>query len=103
VTRAFSASPAVAAVDRIRTHFPALARTAGGLPVAYFDGPGGTQVPRSVVDAVSGYLLEHNANAHWRYPTSMETDAVLADARRWLAAFLNDWEQVPAEKRAIVR
>ena len=84
-----SASPVVASVDRIRAHFPALTRTEAGLPVAYFDGPGGTQVPRSVADAVSGYLLEHNANAHWRYPTSVETDALLADARRWLSVFLN--------------
>jgi cysteine desulfurase family protein (TIGR01976 family) len=85
----FSPSTAVAAVEQIRMHFPALARTEGGLPVAYFDGPGGTQVPRSVVDAVSRYLLEHNANTHWRYPTSIETDALLADARGWLSVFLN--------------
>jgi cysteine desulfurase family protein (TIGR01976 family) len=84
-----SPSPVVAPVDRIRAHFPALTRTEAGLPVAYFDGPGGTQVPRSVADAVSGHLLEHNANAHWRYPTSAETDALLADARRWLSVFLN--------------
>jgi cysteine desulfurase family protein (TIGR01976 family) len=82
-------STAVAAVDQIRAHFPALTRTEGGWPVAYFDGPGGTQVPRRVADAVAGYLLEHNANAHWRYPTSIETDALLADARGCLAAFLN--------------
>ena len=51
------------------------------MPVAYFDGPGGTQVPRAVVDAMADYLLHHNANTHWAYPTSVETDAALAAAR----------------------
>ena len=45
---------AVASVDAIRDRFPALARIHRGRPVAYFDGPGGTQVPDGVVDAVSG-------------------------------------------------
>ncbi|MBA3854970.1 MAG: cysteine desulfurase-like protein, partial [Gemmatimonas sp.] len=58
-----------------RQHFPALQRTHNGRPVAYFDGPGGTQVPRMVVDAMTQYLLHHNANTHWAYPTSLETDA----------------------------
>jgi len=56
--------------------------------VAYFDGPGGTQVPTAVVDAMGDYLLRHNANTHWAYPTSVETDAALAEARRALADFL---------------
>jgi cysteine desulfurase family protein (TIGR01976 family) len=59
------------------------------LPVAYFDGPGGTQVPQQVVDAVSNYLLHHNANTHWVYPTSVETDALLWQARQAMADFLN--------------
>jgi cysteine desulfurase family protein (TIGR01976 family) len=75
-------------VDRIRAAFPALARLHGGTPVAYFDGPGGTQVPRVVADAVTEYLLHHNANTHWNYPTSQETDAALEAARAWLAALL---------------
>ena len=75
-------------VEQIRAAFPALERRQGGAPVAYFDGPGGTQVPRVVADAVSDYLLHHNANTHWRYPTSEETDAALARAREWLAALL---------------
>ncbi len=58
------------------------------MPVAYFDGPGGTQVPRSVVDSVSDYLLRHNANAHWHYPTSIETDAVIASGRAAMADLL---------------
>jgi len=59
----------------IRAGFPALERRHGGLPVAYFDGPGGTQVPRAVVGAMETYLYQHNANTHWPYPTSIETDA----------------------------
>ena len=78
----------VATVDEIRAHFPALERRHNGLPVAYFDGPGGTQVPRAVSDAVTDYLLHHNANTHWRYPSSRETDAILAGARETLADLL---------------
>jgi len=80
--------PAVAPVETIRSRFPALDRREGGLPVAYFDGPGGTQVPRAVVEAVSDYLLQHNANTHWAYATSVETDAALAAAREALADFV---------------
>ena len=57
--------------------------------VAYFDGPGGTQVPRVVVEAMSDYLVHHNANTHWSFPTSAETDAALLQARQALADFLN--------------
>jgi cysteine desulfurase family protein (TIGR01976 family) len=78
---------AVAPVEAIRAAFPALRRTHAGLPVAYFDGPGGTQVPELVVDAMADYLLHHNANTHWRYPTSEETDALLAGAREVFARF----------------
>jgi len=78
----------VAPVEAIRSRFPALERVHGGRPVAYFDGPGGTQVPRDVVDAMADYLLHHNANTHWAYPTSVETDAALAEARGVLADFL---------------
>ncbi len=80
---------AVSGVETIRRRFPALARTHRGHPVAYFDGPGGTQVPTPVVDAMSDYLLHHNANTHWAYPTSVETDGMLAEARQALADFLN--------------
>lgn len=72
-----------------RPHFPALQRTHNGFPVAYFDGPGGTQVPTQVVDAMRDYLLHHNANTHWVYPTSVETDAMLLEARQRVADFLN--------------
>jgi cysteine desulfurase family protein (TIGR01976 family) len=75
--------------EEIRRCFPALARTHNGYPVAYFDGPGGTQVPRTVVEAMSDYLYDHNANTHWAYPTSEETDAIIDSARSVLADFLN--------------
>ena len=78
----------VATVDEIRARFPALERLHHGRPVAYFDGPGGTQVPRAVSDAVTDYLLHHNANTHWRYPSSRETDAMLEGAREALADLL---------------
>ncbi len=75
--------------EEIRNQFPALERTHNGHRVAYFDGPGGTQVPRAVVEAMSDYLFNHNANTHWAYPTSAETDALIDEARATLADFLN--------------
>jgi len=83
-------SPAAAtSTAEIRKDFPALERTHNGYPVAYFDGPGGTQVPRAVVEAMNDYLYHHNANTHWAYPTSEETDAIIDSARSVLADFLN--------------
>jgi cysteine desulfurase family protein (TIGR01976 family) len=84
-----SATTKVASVESIRAQFPALERVDNGFPVAYFDGPGGTQVPRSVADAITDYLFHHNANTHWRYPTSEETDKLIADSRQTVAEFLN--------------
>ncbi len=78
-----------ASTEEIRSHFPALERRHNGFPVAYFDGPGGTQVPRAVVEAMNDYLFHHNANTHWAYPTSEETDELIADARQTLADFFN--------------
>lgn len=80
---------AIASTAEIRASFPALNRIHNGFPVAYFDGPGGTQVPRSVVDAMSNYLFHRNANTHWAYPTSQETDAAIDTARQVCADFLN--------------
>jgi len=76
-------------VSAIRQHFPALDRTHNNLPVAYFDAPGGTQVPRQVAEAMNDYLFHHNANTHWMYPTSAETDAIILSARETLGEFLN--------------
>lgn len=75
--------------EQIRRHFPALDRTHNGHPIAYFDGPGGTQVPRAVAEAMADYLYHHNANTHWAYPTSQETDTIIQCARQALADFLN--------------
>ncbi len=83
------ATPQVLPTEEIRSHFPALKRRHNGQPVVYFDGPGGTQVPRQVVGAMNDYLYHHNANAHWAFPTSKETDEAIAEARQLLAEFLN--------------
>ena len=79
----------VASTAEIRSHFPALQRIHNDHPVAYFDGPGGTQVPRQVGEAVTDYLYHHNANTHWCYPTSEETDAAIESARQVCADFIN--------------
>jgi cysteine desulfurase family protein (TIGR01976 family) len=82
-------APTMMSIKEIRRCFPALARTHNGYPVAYFDGPGGTQVPRTVVETMNDYLYHHNANTHWAYPTSEETDAIIDSARSVLADFVN--------------
>ncbi len=76
-------------LESIRADFPALERRENGHPVAYFDGPGGTQVPRAVANAMTDYLFHHNANTHWAYPTSAETDAMLEEARVAYADLFN--------------
>jgi len=76
-------------LESIRADFPALERRENGNGVAYFDGPGGTQVPRPVAEAMTDYLFHHNANTHWVYPTSAETDAMLEDARGKFADLFN--------------
>ncbi len=73
----------------MRPKFPALRRTIRELPVAYFDGPGGTQVPQAVAAAVANHLLYHNANDGWAFASSRETDAALNTARASAAAFVN--------------
>ena len=72
----------------IRAHFPALTRHEAGVPVAYFDAPGGTQVPLVVAEAISEHLLAHNANAGWSFPTSVEAARVMAAARSAAADFV---------------
>src|SRR6188472_602221 len=84
-----SATSRISSVEEIRCQFPALKRTHNGCPVAYFDGPGGTQVPSSVVEAMNDYLFNHNANTHWEYPTSHETDDIIDESRKTVAEFLN--------------
>jgi cysteine desulfurase family protein (TIGR01976 family) len=79
----------LASTDDIRACFPALERVHNKHTVSYFDGPGGTQVPREVVEAMADYLYHHNANTHWAYPTSEETDAAIENARQKCADLLN--------------
>jgi cysteine desulfurase family protein (TIGR01976 family) len=82
-------------VPYVRRQFPALSRTIEGHPVAYFDSPGGTQVPQRVLDAVTDYLVNHNSNTHGYFATTIETDHLLADARDALADLLGcDWDEV---------
>src|SRR5229473_5343583 len=76
-------------LDTVRAQFPSLAQTVNGDPAAFLDGPGGTQVPQRVIDAISNYLRRDNANTGGAYATSRNTDAMLAEARAAMADFLN--------------
>ena len=79
------------ALDRtyVRSQFPSLAQTVNGHPAAFLDGPGGTQVPQRVIDAISDYLRRDNANTGGAYATSRRTDAMIAEARAAMADFLH--------------
>ncbi|MBD2693367.1 aminotransferase class V-fold PLP-dependent enzyme [Anabaena catenula] len=72
----------------IRAQFPALTQTINGYPAIFFDGPGGTQIPGAVLDAMNDYLVRSNANAHGYFATSVRTDAVINSARAAIADFL---------------
>jgi cysteine desulfurase family protein (TIGR01976 family) len=75
-------------VDALRAEFPALRREQDGRPVAFLDGPGGTQVPQRVVDAVARYLTDTNANAGGAFATSEASDAMVDEAHQAVADFL---------------
>ncbi len=72
----------------VRAQFPSLSREVNGHAAAFLDGPGGTQVPQRVIDAISDYLSTHNANTCGAYATSRETDQVIAGARSAMEDFL---------------
>jgi cysteine desulfurase family protein (TIGR01976 family) len=74
-------------LERVRAQFPSLSQTVNGQPAVFLDGPGGTQVPQRVIDAISDYLKNSNANTCGAYATSRRTDAVLAGARTAMADF----------------
>ncbi len=76
-------------LTHIRAQFPSLSQTVNGHPAAFLDGPGGTQVPQRVIDAISNYLRRDNANTGGAYATSRHTDAMIADARAAMADFLH--------------
>lgn len=75
-------------VAAVRDHFPALGRTTDGVPVAFLDGPGGTQVPRECIAAITAYLERSNANHGGAFTTSVETDALLAEVHAAGADFV---------------
>jgi len=75
-------------IDALRRRFPALAVPHGGRPMAFFDGPGGTQVPDTVIDAVTDYYRSSNANHGGRFPTSRRSDAIAAEAHAAIADLL---------------
>jgi cysteine desulfurase family protein (TIGR01976 family) len=77
-------------ISQVRAQFPALARVnSRGVVPAYFDGPGGTQVPRQVVDAMGDYLIGSNSNIEGEYESSMRTDELIARARVTGGALVN--------------
>src|SRR3981081_4625100 len=76
-------------VQWVRSQFPSLNQTVNGHPAAFLDGPGGTQVPQRVIDAISDYLRRDNANTGGAYATSRRTDAMIAGARAAMADFLH--------------
>jgi cysteine desulfurase family protein (TIGR01976 family) len=72
-------------VDALRAQFPALSLSHAGQPMVFFDGPGGTQVPERVIEAVAGYYRTSNANAGGDFETSRRSDAIVAEAHAALA------------------
>jgi cysteine desulfurase family protein (TIGR01976 family) len=82
-------------IDWVRSQFPALAMKVNGYPAAFFDGPGGTQVPWQVIDTMRGYLAASNANTHGAFATSLRTDAVISAAHTAMANLLGcDAEEI---------
>jgi cysteine desulfurase family protein (TIGR01976 family) len=73
----------------VRAQFPSLAQSVNSHPATFLDGPGGTQVPQRVIDAISNYLRRDNANTGGAYSTSRHTDAMIAEARAAMADFLH--------------
>jgi cysteine desulfurase family protein (TIGR01976 family) len=76
-------------VNALRKQFPALQREVDGRPLSFLDGPGGTQVPQSVIDAMSGYLTRGSSNLGGPFLTSREAEEVTDNARLAMQDFLN--------------
>ncbi|HQU34300.1 MAG TPA: cysteine desulfurase-like protein [Thermoanaerobaculaceae bacterium] len=83
-------------VERCRMDFPALARAENGVPLAFLDGPAGSQVPERVIAAVAQYYRTCNANTHGAFVTSRESDGMIGGARAAVAAFLGapSWREI---------
>jgi len=75
-------------ISTARGYFPALNRKIKGESLTFFDGPGGTQVPKRVINAISNYYRYYNTNTHGQFQTSIETDKIIDDCRKNIAAFL---------------
>lgn len=75
-------------VAALRDHFPSLGRSLDGRQIAYLDGPGGTQVPRECIAAITAYLERSNANHGGAFTASLETDALLDEVHAAGADFL---------------
>ena len=75
-------------IEQCRQQFPALSRLVNDSPAIFLDGPAGTQVPQRVIDAMVRYLSHCNANHGGLFPTSMESDLMLAEAHQALADLL---------------
>ena len=75
---------------KIREAFPSLSlRDKNNNQIIYLDGPGGTQVPNSVIDGISEYYKKHNANTHGEFGTSIETDKIMNTLRDKVSILLN--------------
>ncbi|MDN7242637.1 cysteine desulfurase-like protein [Planococcus sp. N028] len=75
-------------ISEVREQFPALKRTYKGNQVAYFDGPGGSQVVKSAIQAIAQYMENGGANLHGCFPSSWETEAIIEEAKSAVADFL---------------
>jgi cysteine desulfurase family protein (TIGR01976 family) len=82
--------------ERARRDFPALGRIVNGHPIAFLDGPAGTQVPEAVIDAIAGYYRTSNANTHGEFATSRDSDRLVHETRETMVAFLGapSWREV---------
>ena len=74
--------------ESIRSQFPSLSRKVNNEPLIFIDGPAGTQVPQTVIDAISHYYCNSNANTHGAFVTTHETDKVIDSTRQAMAALL---------------
>ncbi|MDT8067545.1 MAG: cysteine desulfurase-like protein [Terriglobia bacterium] len=81
-------SPLAAHSPWIREQFPSLALRVNGHPAVYFDGPGGTQVPQRVIDAMTDYFLRSNSNTGGAYETSRRSNAIVSAARSAISDLL---------------
>ncbi len=81
--------PLEASLDELRAQFPALKRPMpDGRPLLFLDGPAGTQVPQTVIDALGEYLIQRNANRHGAFLTAIETEGMFATAQQRFAEFM---------------